>query len=126
MHWFPLPILLCIICGCSGSDPYESALKEKLSITFELADVIESVNDDASAKAAIAKIAKLKQRRTEIEKRLKTIPKPTPDKLKDMQHKLNADQLRAIIRLGEAMAMTEINKYPEVLKKIQTFELLEE
>lgn len=72
--------LLCAACG-GGIDSYEDAAAAQMDIMREMIDVLEGVDDDASAEKAAGKIEALGGRMQDIAEQLSKLPAPSRDEM---------------------------------------------
>jgi hypothetical protein len=104
-------VLLCGIGGCKSK--HEALADDAMALMNEMVDVLESVTDDASAQAAVAKLEKIGGRMKELQERSKalgTAPKEEQDRLKQ---KFTANMENVKKRM-EAVG-PKVGKYPAVM-----------
>ncbi len=101
--------------GCGGDTP-ESISKEIMANFGKLADILESVTDEASAKAAVPKIEAVRASMREIAGRAKNVKtNPATDKL--LEDSMSKEMVGYQTRLGTAMG--KIMTKPEVVKILE-------
>ena len=97
-----LPIFVAVmalfITAC-GADTHESVVDEQLTLMEEMADILESVNDEASAKEAEAKMAALATDAEELEARMKKLDPPTQEEDKALETKHGARMKKVMERI---------------------------
>jgi hypothetical protein len=74
-------VLLAPLAGCGGGSPaaYAGVLKDKLAIEQEEIEVLESVRDEPSMKAAQERLKELDTRLNKVEVRFKALGPPAPE-----------------------------------------------
>ena len=101
---------LILFTGCN-KNTHESVYEDQIDVLEDMVALMKSVKDDASAKAASAKMKDLEARANEIEKRAKALGEPPAELKKKYEPKLEelAGQL-----LAENMRIAlnpELNKH---------------
>lgn len=71
---------LCVSCG-GGVSSYEEGIEMQADIMEEMLEVLEDVDDEASAEKAAGKIEALGTRLTEVAKQIQQLPEPSMDEL---------------------------------------------
>ena len=105
-----LPFLLAavLVSGCA-SDDAESMVKQTISAMDETAQVMSTVKDEASAKAAAPKLKELAERRRKIEEKVATVKTPPPAEQAELQKKYAARLTEVTTRLmQEAMRVSTV------------------
>jgi hypothetical protein len=94
-----------------GGSAHESAINEGISLLGELAGILESVKDSASAKAAAPGIDRVRDRLEAWNKRIKELPKPSPEEQrrleKQFQSKQNEITQRFVRAINQARALCQ-------------------
>lgn len=68
-------VLLGSLAGCGGSSaPYAEALRDQLAVQQEVLQVVQTVRDDASLKAAQERLKELSKRADQAEARFRALP----------------------------------------------------
>lgn len=93
--------LLLSVPGCG--DSHDAVMQDTIEIMKDMTEVMESIEDEASAKAAAPKLAKLGERFREIEMRQEAVGKPTPEQEQALKEKYG-DELESVMQ--EFMAET--------------------
>ena len=78
--------LALALAACGGS-PQEEAMEDQVDLLEEAAGIFEGVKDEASAKAAGAKLKSLDGRIKELEKRVSALPTPTEEEARKLHEK---------------------------------------
>ncbi len=107
---FALPFLLTavLVAGCA-SDDADSMVKQTIAAMDETAQVMSTVKDEASAKAAAPKLKELAERRRKIEEKTATVKTPPPAEQAELQKKYAARLTEATTRLmQEAMRVSTV------------------
>jgi hypothetical protein len=87
------------VCGCGSGlgdgkatlKEHEAVIREAVKLKREFADVLESVKDPASAKAAIEKINAISIKRVELSQKKETLPYIHPDERQRLLEKVQKD-----------------------------------
>ena len=82
--------LMALLVGCGPSDPHEKVMSQSISCMKDLNDVLDGVKTEVDAKAAVPKVKAIAERLKQTAKDAKALPAPSPDKLKEMQKKYEA------------------------------------
>lgn len=113
---------LLVLSGCGGGDSHEAVMNDTVSAMNSVADAVESIEDEASAKAAITKIKAQLSTMEAIKKRAKGMSDPS----EDVQKKLLADFMPKMMKVQQRLmkAAPKLIKYPDVAKALQDFQKL--
>jgi hypothetical protein len=93
--------LLAFSGGCGSSDPHDAAVKEMLAAMNELADVMDTVKDEASATAAAPKLKAVADRVKALKTKMDGMPKPTAEVEESLKKKYE-EQMKNV--MGRLMA----------------------
>ena len=105
----PLVLALGSLVGCA--DSHESLAEETFDLFEEIAETLESVKDEASAKAAAKKIKGLSADLKEVSERVKKLDKLSGEEEEKLKEKLSDRGKEVIARLFAASM-----KIPEALR----------
>jgi hypothetical protein len=104
-----LPILLGLLAAGCASDDAESMVKQTVSAMDETAQVLSTVKDEASAKAAAPQLKALAEKRRKIEEKMATVKTPPPAEQAELQKKYGTRLNEATTRLmQEAMRVSNV------------------
>ena len=98
----PVIALPLVLCGCGGSNSPEGLTRSALDRMNELAGVLESVKDKATADAAVAKIDQLAGQLTELGKKMDGL-KLSIEELEKGKKQFGPDIMKAEGRLDAAL-----------------------
>ena len=90
--WRTLTIVsVALVCAsCGGVDSYEDAVNAQTDIMAEMLEVLEGVDDEASAEKAAGKIEALGTQLAEIAKQMQEMPRPSMEELQEIGQKQRA------------------------------------
>ena len=73
-----LALVLSLVCGCSngGGDTAEKVFADMTANMQEMSAILTDVTDEASAKAAVPKIAAVRARMRDCARRARVVPRP--------------------------------------------------
>jgi len=91
--------VLVFASACGSGDPNEAAVKDMLAGLNELSDILDTVKDEASAKAAAPKLKAIADRMTDVKKRFEGIP---AEKRTELQNKYKDQMMAAGLRFMAA------------------------
>lgn len=74
---------LCVSCG-SGVSSYAEGIEMQAGIMEEMLEVLEGVDDEASAEKAAGKIEALGTRLAEVAKQIQQLPEPSTEELQQI------------------------------------------
>ena len=77
--------------GCESKPTHESVTKESIDKMQQFADVLKTIKDEASAKAARPKLEKIKKEMDELKKKADTLGNPPPEVKKKLEEKYKKD-----------------------------------
>lgn len=86
-------LLLGLVLGACGSDPYGEVLEEQYDVMDEVLDVIEGVEDAESAKAAAEEIDALAEKLAVVQKRIRLMDDPTPEQRRELSERFTEREL---------------------------------
>jgi hypothetical protein len=99
--------LTFLFCACGGSK-HEAAAEESITLMEQVGTALETVNDEASAKAAATKLAPAIARMSELKKEMEAAGKPAEADEAAMQAKyaprMQAAMTRMMTQMGRVMA----------------------
>ncbi len=97
-----------LLAGCA-SDDAESMVKQTIAALDETAQVMATVKDEETAKAAVPRLKALAERRRKIEEKVATVKTPPPAEQAELQKKYAARLTEATTRLvQEAMRVSQV------------------
>lgn len=109
MKRIPIFLLLGLLCGCGGAYGKHAAFeKEVIQALNDLADVLESVKDKDSSKAAADKIENVSDRMEKLKKRGDALPKLTKEEEEKLNQTFKDDREKAAKRLRSASTQAGI------------------
>jgi hypothetical protein len=111
-------VLPVVVAGCSGGA--DSLLKQQISIMNDIAANLETVKDDASADAAIAKLDKQVDQLTDNMKKMKEL-KLSPEEQKKLMEKHKTEIENAGKRMQAAMQGAVMKAPGKAMKIWSTF-----
>lgn len=112
-----LTLVIATPQAATAKDTYESVSKDMFGALDNFADVLATVKDEASAKAAIPKLDGLKPKFKALGKRIKAVGKPSPEQEKILQEKFKKEQEALQTKMMGAMAGFMAN--PQLLEIIK-------
>jgi hypothetical protein len=116
--------LALILTGCK--DDHDSLMKKTVDKMNELASTLESVNDEASSKAAAPKIKAIAADLQELKKKADALPKPSAEeekRLKDKYKKSLSEAGQKVFgQMGKFMTNPKLStpELREALKSMQS------
>ena len=103
--------LLCAGCG-GGVDSYEDGMEAQADVMEEIVEILEGVDDEASAGEAASEIEALGERLAEIDSQMQKLPPPTMDEMQEFarehgkrRHELQQKASAQLAKLGEYEAL---------------------
>jgi len=84
--------------ACHGS-PFDSAIKENIALVDDMAEVLESVKDAASANAAVPRLQALQERRDALRRRMENMPR-SPEQQSRAAQNHQAEMQAALSRMS--------------------------
>ena len=90
--WVSLVLGVLAGCGGGGIRSYEDAMNANSRIMGEMVDVLEGVNDEASAEKAAAEIEKLGGQLLELAKKTSDLPQPSVEEMERIAREQVAKQ----------------------------------
>jgi hypothetical protein len=109
-RWF-----FCTLAGCA-SQQREEAWIELTQVLGDYAQVLDSARDEASAKAAAAKIPPLADRYRAVRRKIESLPAPTLEEERSLDRRFGPAMRD--IRISTLQSMNRIEKDPVVSKII--------
>ena len=100
--------MFCVSCS-SNIGSYEEGIQAQQEVMEKMINVLESVNDDASAKSAAGKIEELSTRMLEIATQIAKLPKPNAKEMQEIAKKMGK-QKRELSQKA-ATQMMKLAKY---------------
>ena len=101
-------LAVLLLAGCA-SDDAESMVKQTIAAMDETAQVLATVKDEASAKAAVPRLKSLAEQRRKIEEKVATVKTPPPEEQAELQKKYAARLTEVSTRLvQEAMRVSQV------------------
>lgn len=88
-----------VVAGCGGERTPESATEDMVSLLEKQADVLASVKDDDSGRAAVKRLKALAEERKALESEMEAMEEPSAEQQTQMQEKYEK-------RMEEAMQRT--------------------
>lgn len=108
-------LVATILVGCGGDTP-ASISKDIMANFNTMADIFESVKDEASAKAALPKIEAVRKNMRDVASRAKNV-KASPADEKALQESMGKEMMTVMGRLGAAKE--KLDAKPELLKILE-------
>ena len=102
-------LLVAAFClaGCDSKPTHESVTQEGIDKTEEMVEVLKSIKDEASAKAARPKMEQIKKDMEELKKKANALGEPPADvkaklqeKHKPEMEKLFGEMMKEVMRIG--------------------------
>ena len=109
-----LVVAVLMIGGCGGPDTHEKVMQDSLNMMKKMISIVESVDDEASAKAAVTKINALESQAKAIQARMEKLGEPTPEQDKALEAKFKS-QFEEFMPKMIGVAM-KVAQYPELQK----------
>jgi hypothetical protein len=107
-------ILLISMTGCSS---YASVQREQIAALKELTEILSTVKDEATMKAARAELEKRFQHFEQVAKKAKAMPRPSPEVQQQLEVELGPQKVRAFNNLhDEVRRITALPGGEEFLK----------
>ena len=101
--------MLISACG-GGIDSYEDGIEAQADVMLEMVDVLEGVDDDASAKKAAEDIEDLGNRLAEIAGQMRELPRPDASEMQDIMRKQQTEM--QAFQQDSAAQMVKLMQYP--------------
>ncbi|MBT8100307.1 MAG: hypothetical protein KJO82_11175 [Gammaproteobacteria bacterium] len=114
VHTLILPVVLALglaACG-SGIDSYEDAVDAQAEVMEQMIHVLENVEDQATADAAVDDIEKLGEDLAAIMQEMRKLPEPTMDELMEIGQKQGAKMIEFQERAMPQLM--KLAKYPNL------------
>ena len=108
-----LPTILFAACllpliGCAVN--YESTLQDSISIMNDMAEVLNTCKDKASAEAAIPKLESLLDDMLDLKETMEALGKPSDEDQKALMEKYGKEQMKANGRFQKACGAVGSNR----------------
>ncbi len=100
-------LIISLLGGCGGSDSAEKLFGDMTANMREMSAIMASVTDEASAKAAVPKIAAVRARMRACAKRAKVVPRPdaaTEQRLNETMQSVQTEVMPTIAAAQERLA----------------------
>ncbi len=104
------------LSSCS-KPTYESLTEDMIGQLEELVSVLEGIDDEASAKAAVKDIEKVTEELKSIKEKMKELGEPSKDKDKELKAKYE-DRLNEVLKKFVSVTI-KLNAKPEVYKIVE-------
>jgi predicted nucleic acid-binding Zn-ribbon protein len=101
-RWAAIASLLLVVPACRGGNEHEAMMKDMIKAMNELADVLESIKDEATAKAAEPKLKALGTRIQEMKKKADALGGLPKDKDEELRKKYEPEMNAAVGRIMAA------------------------
>ena len=110
-----LALVLSLVCGCSsgGGDTAEKVFADMTANMQEMSAILTGVTDEASAKAAVPKIAAVRAKMRDCAKRARAVPRPDAETEKRLNEASQAMQREVMPKMLEARQRLETQ--PELM-----------
>ena len=102
-----LPAVALCVAGCDSKPTHDSVAHESMDKMKEMVEVLKTIKDEASAKAARPKMEKIKKEMDEIKKKADALGEPPADVKKKLQEehkaemeKLFGEMMQEMMRIG--------------------------
>jgi FtsZ-binding cell division protein ZapB len=115
----PFALLFVFIVGCS--DTHESLADDGADLYEAMVEIIEDVDDEASAKEAGKKIAELANEAKDLATRYNELEKPTAEELKELQETMKSRMDALSKRMDEAMKKLEPSAQAALMEAVFKF-----
>jgi len=116
---FALPFIVAL-AGCNSAEPYLEVARQQQANWDEMTKVLESVTDEKSMEAARERFEELTVRGQTLSRRVKAMPKPSPEILEQL-HDHSRSLQRSVNRVQEELArVRQLPGGPEFLKDVET------
>lgn len=103
-----LLVLVWAASGCGG-DKHEVVIKDTIQAMNDMADIVDTIKDEASAKAAEPKLKAVADRLQEIKKRADAMEKPSAEKEEALKKKYEGELKAGMGRMmGAAMKAASV------------------
>ena len=111
--WFVLVLALAAGCTGAGSDDSDKLFADMSANMRELADILTSVTDEASATAAVPRIAAVREKMRDCARRAREMPRP--DAATEQRQNEEMQALMAEIMPRIASAQARFAERPELM-----------
>jgi hypothetical protein len=108
-------VLVCGLGGCAKSKQ-EALMDEAMAALNELCDIVESVNDDASARTAVPKIEQVGARMKDLGQRWRIMGSPPSEEAERLRKKYAEPQEKLTKRFLDNQ--TKFGKYPVLAQPV--------
>lgn len=121
-RWLPLGLTLVLLSGIGGcKSTRESIAAEAEALMEQMMVVLESVNDDASAQAAVTKLEALGVRMKELQARAAALGTPSKEEIDRAIEKAKANEKEKMEEFKKKQqryeaAFAKASKYPAVMQ----------
>lgn len=114
MHWRTTlsAALLGLALSACGGESHEAVMDEQFDLMGEIFDILDGVEDEASAKEAAKKIEALGEKLTDLAKRAEKLPEPTPEQEKALEAR--ARERQAEFEKRSRAFATKMMQYPDL------------
>ena len=116
-----LAILTLGVCPGCGGDSHESLAADSMTTMKELVATLESIKDEASAKAAKSKLVSLTQQMNKINERQAKLPAPGEAELKAMTSKYGKEMEELQPKMVAAMMRIQFD--PAIQKELSDIDM---
>jgi len=116
-----LAISILVVCPGCGGDSHESLAADSVKTMKELVATLDSIKDEASAKAAKPKLVSLSQQMNKINERQAKLPTPTEADVKAMESKYGKEM--AELQPKMVAAMMRIQFDPAIQKELSDIDM---
>ncbi|MDJ0926635.1 MAG: hypothetical protein QNJ73_03205 [Gammaproteobacteria bacterium] len=99
-----------LIASCGGVDSYEDAVNAQTEIMMEMLEILEGVDDEASAEKAAGRIEALGTQLAEIAKQMQEMPRPSIEELQEIGEQQRARTME--IQQKAVPQMMKLAQYP--------------
>ncbi|MHC4550147.1 MAG: hypothetical protein ACYTEZ_15355 [Planctomycetota bacterium] len=106
--------VLGLVLAACGGDTHESVAEDQFDLMEEILEIMDGVEDEASAKEAAKEIEALGEKIAALQKRAEALPEPTPEQEKELEAMVRERQADYGKRSQELAA--KMMQYPELLQ----------
>ena len=116
-----LAISILVVCPGCGGDSHESLAADSVKAMKELVATLDTIKDEASAKAAKSKLVSLSQQMTKINERQAKLPAPTEADVKAMESKYGKEMEELQPKMVAAMMRIQFD--PAIQKELSDIDM---
>jgi len=118
-RWCGVLVLVAFAGGCGGKSEREQLKEQEIATMNEAVDVLETIKDEESAKAAAPKLMEIAGRVKDLKKQQNALGKPSKDEQEKLNKKFDNDRKAAHDRLvHEMVRIQRIPGAPDALKDV--------